>query len=250
MTLELVTLAERPDLVDALWSMPNPWPEFMRHDPLSNPLFAELPAVFADYQLLALDERGAIAGKLHAAPFLWDGTDADLPAGGLDAIIRRAFAERAERAPAVSLLEARIVPAHRGAGLSYRLLEAGRANAARLGARDVFAPVRPTGKAAEPHTPMAEYSARVRADGLPADAWLRVHARLGARLVKVCPLSMLVVGTLSQWRAWTGLAFDASGLHEVPGALAPVHVSVEHDHAAYIEANVWVHHALSADVAA
>jgi len=246
--LTFVNLAERPELVDALWGLPGTWPTFMRQDPVSNPLFGRLPDVFAEHQLLALDEEGAVVGKLHAAPFAWTGSDDDLPARGLDAIMQRAFAEReAGRAPtAVSLLEARVVPAHRGAGLSYRLLEAGRANVARLGLRDVVAPVRPTGKSAEPHTPMAEYAARVRDDGLPADPWLRVHARLGARIVKVCPLSMLIPGTVAQWHEWTGLELASSGPHEVPDALAPVHVSIEHDHGLYAEPNVWMHHPLSA----
>jgi hypothetical protein len=55
---------------------------------------------------------------------------------------------------------------------------------------------------------------------------------------------MVVPGSLEDWRLWTGLPFDESGSVEVPGALAPVHVSVEHDHAIYVEANVWVHHRL------
>jgi hypothetical protein len=66
--------------------------------------------------------------------------------------------------------------------LSRELLAAARGNAERLGARDLFGPVRPTGKAEEPRTPMSDYAGRVRADGLPADPWLRVHVRLGARI--------------------------------------------------------------------
>ena len=33
-----------------------------------------------------------------------------------------------------------------------------------------------------------------------------------------------------------------SGPVVVPGALVPVHVSPEQDHAVYVEPNVWVHH--------
>jgi hypothetical protein len=93
---------------------------------------------------------------------------------------------------------------------------------------------------------MPDYAGRVRSDGLPVDPWLRVHVRLGARIVKVCPLSMVVPGTLSDWREWTGLPLNGSGLHDIPEALVPVHVSVEHDHAVYVEPNVWVHHRLAA----
>jgi hypothetical protein len=63
-------------------------------------------------------------------------------------------------------------------------------------------------------------------------------------VVAVCPLSMTVAGTLSQWRDWTGLPFDISGEVTVPGALNPVLVSIEHEHDVYIEPNVWMHHDL------
>jgi len=242
----IVTLAERPGLAEAMWAMPNPWPPFMHEDPVAGVFFGRLPDVFPEYQLLALDEQGTIAGKVNSVPFAWLGTDEDLPERGWDAILERAFADerRGTAATAVSLLEARVNPDRRGTGMSYELLEAARQNARRLGFEDLFGPVRPAAKSAEPRTPMADYAARVRDDGLPADPWLRVHARVGARIVKVCPLSMIVPGSLATWRAWTGLPFDSSGPLEVPDALVPVDVSVEHDHAVYVEPNVWMHHRL------
>jgi hypothetical protein len=92
---------------------------------------------------------------------------------------------------------------------------------------------------------MSEYVARVRDDGLPADSWLRVHVRLGAGIVSVCPLSMVIPGTLAQWREWTAMPLTSTGLTDIPEALAPLHVSIEHDHAVYVEPNVWVHHRLA-----
>jgi hypothetical protein len=53
---------------------------------------------------------------------------------------------------------------------------------------------------------------------------------------------MAVPGTIADWRRWTGLEFAASGPVAVPGALVPVHVSLEQDHAVYVEPNVWVRH--------
>lgn len=242
----IVTLAERPDLAEAMWAMPNPWPAFIHHDPVAGIFFGRLPGVFPEYQLLALDEQGEIVAKVNSVPFAWLGSDEDLPDRGWDAILERAFADerKGTAASAVSLLEARVNPERRGTGMSYELLEAARANTRRLGFEDLFGPVRPAAKSAEPHTPMAEYAARVRDDGLPADSWLRVHARVGARMVKVCPLSMIVPGSLATWREWTGLPFDSSGPLEVPAALVPVDVSVEHDRAVYVEPNVWMHHRL------
>jgi GNAT superfamily N-acetyltransferase len=243
-----VTLAERPDLIEVMWSMPNTWPTFMLQDPVAHVFFHRLAETFPEHQLLALGEQGAVIGKIHSVPFAWTGGDDDLPERGWDAILERAFVERdrGEASTAVSLLEARVVPARRGQGLSATLLDAARRNVQRLGLVDLFGPVRPTGKSQEPRTPMSEYAARLRLDGLPADPWLRVHARMGARIVKVCPLSMIIPGSVAQWRQWTGLALTRSGLLDVPEALAPVHVSVEQDHAVYVEPNVWMHHELAA----
>ncbi|HLS40393.1 MAG TPA: N-acetyltransferase, partial [Ornithinicoccus sp.] len=110
------------------------------------------------------------------------------------------------------------------------------------GFHDLFAPVRPSRKSEDPWSTMADYASRTREDGLPVDPWLRVHVRAGGRIVRVCPASMVIAGSLAQWREWTALPFDTPGPVVVPGATAPVHVDVENDHAVYVEANVWVHH--------
>lgn len=248
MALSTVTLAERPDLADAMWDMPNPWPPFMLNDPIGNLFFGRLPDVFPGHQILALDDRGTIVGKVHTIPFAWSGDDGELPGRGWSAIQERGFQDHRLGTPptAVSLLEARVAPAHRGTGMSRMLLEAARTQTVRLGFSDLFGPVRPTRKSDEPTTTMADYVARTRPDGLPVDPWLRTHVRLGARIVTVCPASMTVPGTLAQWREWSGLPLTESGPTVVPGALVPVHVSVEHDHAVYVEPNVWVHHRLTA----
>jgi hypothetical protein len=51
---------------------------------------------------------------------------------------------------------------------------------------------------------------------------------------------MTIVGSLAEWRAWTGLPFSTSGTVHVEGALKPVHVSVENDYAVCVEPNVWI----------
>ena len=241
---QVVPLSARPDLAAAMWDMADDWPPFMKQDPVGDLLFGRLPEDFPDFQLVALDAAGRVVGKVNSIPFAWSGEDADLPARGWDAVLERGFGGRHRGTPptAVSLLEARVDPALRGGGLSAVLLTAVREHVASLGFRDVVAPVRPTGKTAEPRTPMAEYVARVREDGLPVDPWLRQHVRLGARVVGVCPVAMTIPGTLEQWRAWTGLPLLESGEVEVPGALVPVLVQAEHGTAVYVEPNVWVHH--------
>jgi len=119
------------------------------------------------------------------------------------------------------------------------MLTAMRANAARHGFVELVAPVRPSGRT-DPHEPMSSYVARVRDDGLPEDPWLRVHVRAGGRIEKAAARSMVIPGTLAEWRAWTGLPFDHPGPVEVPRALAPVHCDTVHGVATYVEPNVWV----------
>jgi GNAT superfamily N-acetyltransferase len=218
----------------------------MLQDLVAEVLYGRLGVDFPEYQLLALDEAGELVGRVNTVPFVWTGEDDDLPDLGWDGVLQRGFRDRrlGERPTAVSLLEARVVPDRQGRGLSAALLQAARAAVHDLGHTDLFGPVRPTEKHREPRTPMGEYVARTRDDGLPEDPWLRVHVRLGARVVRVCPVSMTIPGTLAEWREWTGLPLDRSGPAEVPGALVPVHVSVEHDVAVYVEPNVWVHHRL------
>jgi GNAT superfamily N-acetyltransferase len=230
-----------------MFAVADNWPAFMLEDPIGSVFYGRLATVFPEFQLLALDGSDVPVAKLQSIPFRWNGTDSDLPDRGWEAILQRGFDDReAGRAPnAVSFLEALIAPPLRGKGLSKDLVTAGRNNARSRGFTDVVAPVRPAEKAREPRVPMADYIGRQRADGLPSDPWLRVHLRLGARIVQVCPLSMVIPGTLAQWRAWTGLALDASGDIDVEGALVPLHVSVEHNFAVYVEPNVWVHHSLA-----
>lgn len=247
MELTVVTLAQRPDLTDEMWSLPNTWPVFMRQDPVANLYYGQLVEAFPELQLVALDEHSKVIGKVHSVPMLWDRSINDLPDRGWDAVLERAFTQALAGAECqtASLIEAFIPPEHAGRGLSSKLLLAARENAASMGYRDLLGPIRPTGKAAFPHEAMTDYVARIGPDGLPFDPWLRTHVRLGGVVIKVCPVAMTIPGTLSQWRDWTGLELRTSGAVEVPGALTPVHVSVEHDHGVYIEPNVWVRHQLA-----
>jgi GNAT superfamily N-acetyltransferase len=101
-------------------------------------------------------------GRALAVPFAWAGVPGreELPDTGWDGVLRWAVEDRAlGRTPdALSALEITLLPSHRGAGGSAIVLDAMRRIAADRGLRHMVAPVRPTGKAAEPATPMQEYA--------------------------------------------------------------------------------------------
>lgn len=240
--MDIFTLAERTDLVDAFWAMDSSWPEFMKQDPIGNLYYGLVESHFSEYVLVVLDDDSAVAAQAYSVPFPLD-EGGELPDDGWRGAIRRGVRalHSGESCDAVSAIEIEVRPDLRGTGLSAVVLGALRDNARRLGHDALLAPVRPNGKQ-DPHEPMTEYAARTRPDGLPADPWLRVHVRAGGRIEKVARCSMVISGTVEEWRDWTGLPFDATGPVEVPGALAPVHCDAGQRAAVYVEPNVWIRH--------
>ncbi|HEY0697275.1 MAG TPA: N-acetyltransferase [Micromonospora sp.] len=247
MTIEIVSLMDRPDLAPLLdGDFAGAWPEFMLWDPMGAVFYGAAHEVYPEFVFAAVDpaEPGRVVARAYAVPLRW--TEEELPEGGWDRVIQRAAVTRLTGATPniVSAIEICIRPDRRGEGLSALMLTAMRRAVATLGYDTLVAPVRPSGKHTHPDLPMVEYAAQVREDGLPVDPWLRVHVRAGGRIERVAPRSMMISGTLADWRHWTGLPFDTSGPVHVPGALVPVHCDVAHDHAVYVEPNVWVRHRL------
>ncbi|KOY58297.1 hypothetical protein [Streptomyces sp. XY332] len=245
--IQITTLAQRPELAERLWDMEDTWPEFAQHDSVAWLLYPRMVKELADYVLVATDGDAVIA-RGFSVPFAQHapGRDGALPAQGWDRVLMWAFSDlRRGIAPdTVSAIEITVATDRLGEGLSGRMLAAMRDNARARGFAEVVAPVRPSGKPAEPDTAIEEYAYRTREDGLPYDPWLRVHVRAGAVIDSVAPLSMTITGSLAQWREWTGLPFDATGPVLVPGALAPVRCELDQGYAVYVEPNVWVRHAL------
>ncbi|MER6469009.1 N-acetyltransferase [Streptomyces collinus] len=247
MDVRVNSLAERPERLPAVLGMADTWPEFVTQDPVGNAHYGRIPTELPEYALFAEDERGEILAHAFSVPFRLDAEDRGaLPARGWDQILLWAFSDlrHGVRPDTVGAISVVVSPAAQGRGLSAVMLSAMRANAAARGFREVVAPVRPSAKHREPHTPIHEYAHRVRPDGLPHDPWLRVHARAGATVDSVAPASMTVGASLDEWRRWTGLPFDTPGDVEVPGALVPVRCEPERGYAVYVEPNVWMRHPL------
>jgi GNAT superfamily N-acetyltransferase len=253
MSLKIITLAERPELEEFIWNeaFSQTWSEFMHHNPTENQYFS--PKRFAryfEYIMLAFESSKPehIIARSFSVPFCL-GSEVqrlELPDGGWDTVVRWADEDFLEQRStnAISALEISVHPEFQKQGLSGLMLEAMKNNARRLGVQNLYAPVRPTQKHLEPNTPMQDYVTRVREDGLPFDPWLRLHVKAGGKIQKIAPCSAIISGTLKQWRTWTGLAFDQSGEIIVPKALVPVYVSLEQNHAVYVEPNVWLQHTI------
>jgi hypothetical protein len=241
----ITTLAERPELFTEVLEFDGGWPAFMNQDPIGNSLFGRVPELFPDHVLVAT-EGGELVAQGRSIPFVFpDENRTELPAGGWDRVLIWGVADhRQGRTPNVSsALEIAIKASHLGRGLSHQMLAEMRRTVQAMGHTTLYAPVRPNGKQ-DARQPMTEYIEQVRDDGLPVDPWLRVHVKAGGKIRQVAPTSMVMAGSLADWRRWTGLPFDQTGEVIVPKALVPVQCNVEHNHAVYVEPNVWIQHDL------
>jgi hypothetical protein len=104
----------------------------------------------------------------------------------------------------------------------------------------LVAPVRPNRKDRHPLVPIDDYARWRRADGLPVDPWIRVHVRMGARLLRAEPRSLHIAAPLEEWHAWTGTTFPHDGRYVFAGGLAPL--TVAGGAGDYWEPNVWMVH--------
>ncbi|MEU7785637.1 GNAT family N-acetyltransferase [Amycolatopsis sp. NPDC049159] len=238
-----MTLARRPDLAEAVYAIPYPpgSPAFMAGSLASLLVRGRRVARRWPHLVVALLDGERPIARGIMVPFRGRGS---LPARGWDEVAVWAAEDALDDVvpDTACALEIAVHPDHQGRGHSGTVLAAMREAAAAAGLESLVIPVRPPDKAAVPSKPMREYAAETRADGLPADRWLRTHVRAGGRIEAIAPCSATVQAPLADWRRWTGLPFDRDGVVTVPGALAPVFVSAAGDFAVYVEPNVWVSH--------
>ena len=195
-----------------------------------------------------------------------------------------------KEANVLSALSITVRADRRNCGFAEMLIEAMKQVAREQGLRVLVAPLRPTRKSDYPWLSMEQYISRTLSEppaslvpgagcnqpslvrglrrggpNLPFDPWLRKHVRLGGRVAKVAPASMIVQGSFSEWQAWTGIDFYSlvrdqgragsvqpesdrdEGCFEVAiaGGLVPLQVSAREECCTYLEPNVWLYHDVS-----
>ncbi len=239
-TFDVVTAEERPDLWErARGCFRDVWPEYNHHGNDTPRYFGALFPEHARFQILLVEkDTDQVVGRGRSIPFHWDGSEDDLP-HGIDAVGLRAV-ESGDRPTALSALAAEVAVGHQGKGLSSVLIESMTAAARAAGLGPLVAPVRPSWKDRYPLSPIDRYATWIRDDGLPFDPWLRVHARLGASIIRAEPKSLRIEASIGDWERWTEMVFPDDGDYVFPSGLAPL--SVQGDVGHYWEPNVWVLH--------
>ena len=223
------------------------WPEFMLNDPIAGEHWHELFDRFNEYQFALFDtETKRMAAMGNSLPFFWDQPLEALPEGGWDWVLMKAVEDHKQgiKPNIQSAIQINIHPDYRSQGLSSKMVHAMRGIGQAQGFKYLVAPVRPTEKSKYPLISIDDYIKWTNSENLPFDAWLRVHARLGARILKPCHEAMTIQGTRAEWEQWTGMKFPQSGQYVISGALNPMEMNVENDQGVYIEPNVWMVHEL------
>jgi hypothetical protein len=235
---------ERPDLdpaVDDLLAAT--WPAFMNEDDVANAHFGRAYRDWPRFQTLLLDEAGSLVALGNAMPLQWDGTDDGLPLGWREQILKSADDfDTGREMNTLGAMQIAMRGDARGAGLSGTMVGAMRAGAKAAGYRAVIANVRPTWKERYPLIPIESYARWTREDGLPFDPWMRLHARLGGRIVRVSHEALVIRGSVADWESWTGMDFPESGQYVVPRATQPITIDRERDEGVYHDQNVWMVH--------
>lgn len=215
------------------------WPEFMLHDPIANTNWQELFDRFEEYQFAILDiETDRMAATGNSLPFYWDKPLEELPEGGWDWVFLEAieFHKNGIEPNIQSAIQIAIHPDYQG--------QAMRSIGKSKGFKYLVAPVRPNEKSKYPLTVIDDYIKWTNDDGLPFDAWLRVHVRAGAKIIKPCHEAMTIRGTRAEWEEWTNMKFPQSGKYIIPGALNPIEMNIQKDEGLYVEPNVWLQHTI------
>ena len=224
------------------------WPEFMLHDPVADEHWHELFDRFEEYQFALMDtDTNRMAAMANSLPFYWDKPLEELPKGGWDWVFLKAIEDHKNGiGPNIqSAIQVAIHPEYQGQGLSAKMVQAMRAIGQSKRFNNLVAPVRPNEKSKYPLTSIDDYIRWTNDEGLPFDAWLRVHARMGGKIIRPCHEAMTIRGTRAEWEEWTGLKFPQSGSYTIPGALNPVEMDIQKDEGIYVEPNVWMQHSIT-----
>jgi hypothetical protein len=240
----MYTAAERPDLWERGIDSATVWPEYNLHGDVLNQWWGLLDVELPAFQFVLYDEaEERVVAEGHTGPMGWDGRDEGLPPG-IDTALELIFRQHRAGEPVNTLcaLAAESPRDGRRRGLAVEILTAMRTLAERNSLAHLVAPVRPSWKQRYPITPIEEYVRWRRDDGQLFDPWMRVHERLGARVVTPVPESLRITATVAEWESWTGLPLPASGDYVFPEGLATLHVDRDADRGSYWEPNVWMVH--------
>jgi ribosomal protein S18 acetylase RimI-like enzyme len=219
------------------------FPAFITSDQEVKKHIGRVRELFTQFDIILTDDDAQPVATGWGVPISWSGEVAELPLSFADGLRRSIeLHDSSGEADTFVICGGVVHPDRKGSGVAEELVQALCNTAAEHGLVRVVAPVRPTRKHLYPLLGIDDYAAWVRDDGLPWDPWLRLHVRVGGRIIGLEPNAQTMTETVAQWEEWTGLELPVSGEYIIPKGMAPLHVVKNDDVGTYVEPNVWVRH--------
>ena len=248
MNFKRVNAVEEPNLLSISDDLVGKlWPEFMLNDEVANQFWARLYTDFPEYQFILIDKANdEIIAAANSIPINWAKPLTQLPDTGWDWAVEQGMKQLKQNilANIQCALSITISMQYAGKGISALVISEMASIGKSKGFKNLIAPVRPNHKCNYPLISMTDYIKWENGNELPFDPWLRVHTRIGGKIVNVCHKAMKIQGSINNWEQWSNMKFPQSGDYIIPGALSPIRMDVEKDIGTYIEPNVWMNHNL------
>ena len=219
------------------------FPKFITADLAVKEYIGRVRQYFAHLDVMLIDEYDTPVATGWGVPISWLGDAADLPSSFAN-VLRRAIEvhDSGVEANTFVICGAVVDPRRKGTGTAAELIGALSSLGQAQSMTRVLAPVRPTRKHLYPLFSIEDYASWVRDDGLPFDPWLRLHVRMGARVISLARDAQTMTGSIPEWEEWTGMSLPASGDYVIPQGMSLLSIDRDTNLGTYVEANIWVRH--------
>jgi len=219
------------------------FPPITQHSQVIKKYWDRLEIYFPDHQIFMVEDDQTLLGFINTIPFFWDNALEDLPDDGWDWMMKKGIVDFQNDITVNCLggLQVIIPKEHQGKGYSKQIIAIAKTFVKNKEYDYLIIPIRPTFKSKFPEIKMEEYCQKKVGDKI-YDPWIRTHLNSGAEIIKVCPNSMQVEGSLTFWEGILGEKITGSGNYIAEGALNPVEIEVEKDYGVYHEENIWIYY--------
>ena len=217
------------------------WPDFFKGSQVIKDYWSKLYVEFPEYQFCLVNQKDEVVAAINTIPIKWSGNKDDVPSGWDDGL-KKAFST--DNKNTLFILAGAIKASEKGKKLSYEILKLAKNISFVLGFSHVLAPVRPVFKKDFKDKSLEEYAKLKTANNFPFDPWLKVHEKIGGKIVSYCNESQFVEGTLEQWKLWTGNTFKKSGLYNVNDAMQKIEINIEENTGKYFDQAIMYSHSV------
>lgn len=163
------------------------WPEFMLQDPLGNQYWMEFIKAFLELQRIFMQNNRIIA-VVNAVALNYDQALDYLPEEGWDWGLEKSILDfrAGKKANTVMGIQIVIAADFLGYGISKLAITELVNRTKELGYQNLIIPARPSFKHLYPLIDIDDYLSWKNDESLPFDPWLRIHVRLGGKILKSC----------------------------------------------------------------